>query len=129
MGLFGTNYRKEFDKLSAKYSQLQAEKAKLTEQNQSMLSVQQLKPFELSELIEEKENEVWKINQLIEKKKANLDIVKKQIESKEKELSEINDQLVVKSDQVMYESFGLYKPRYAFSNSSSFKAKLTQTRN
>lgn len=142
MGLFGKNYREEFEQLSQKYDELQSqnkqlneahqklkiEHEKLTEESQLVLSMQQLKPIELSELIDTKENEAHRINGLINDQKAKLTQIQSQIKEKNDELNAIKDQIIDTSDQIMLESFGLYKPRYAFSNSSSFKAKLSQTR-
>lgn len=86
MRLFGKNYREEFEQLSQKYDELQSqnkqlneahqklkiEHEKLTEESQLVLSMQQLKPIELSELIDTKENEVHRINGLINDQKAKL---------------------------------------------------------
>lgn len=142
MGLFGKNYRKEFEQLSKKYDELKVQNKQLNENNQKLqskndqlvnesqlaLSIQQLKPIELTELIDTKENEVLKINDLINDKNTNLVKLKEQIKAKKDELKNIKRQIIDVNDQIMFESFGLYKPRYSFSNSSSFKAKLNQTR-
>lgn len=115
-------YRKELERLTQRNEELES-------QNQVNLTIQQLKPIELSKLIDEKEHQVEVINSKLTDSKSELDKLQKQINETNSQLEKAKKQLVSVEDEVTFESYGLYKPRYEFSNSSSYKAQLTKTRN
>lgn len=56
---------------------------------------------------------------------SNLDLKKFE---KEKELKNLNDEIVELRDEVLLQSFSLYKPQYDFVNSEQYKYKLDNIR-
>lgn len=139
-------FKLKIQELNEKNSILEKEKEKLEENNDDLkreadvkLSLKQLEPWKLDQKIKEKSKELEKLNQ---KKEQKIQECEDEINNKEKEIdqkntkisqleSKINDlekNLVDISDQAMYEDYGLYKPRYDFSNSSTFKGKLSEVR-
>lgn len=119
MGLMDLFKGKEYRQ---KIEQLTKENQELTAQNQYRLSVEQLKPQELQNLITERE----KMLKQVEAKYHNQQTELTNLEAK---LKDRQSQLVAAEDELYFESYGLYRPRYKFANSSSYKAQLTKTRN
>lgn len=101
-------YKDEYVELKKKYDDLEKKSSqKLTVTQQSYIDLRQQVVSSSSKLQE--------INDKIDKSK--------------KELSTLEEKIVSVSDKVEIESYGLYKPRYDFSNSSTFKARLDAVRN
>lgn len=102
--------------------------ADLTERNHSLKeqideykTLQEYKPIELSRLISDKENELATQEEKLTK-------INNEIESITQKLNEAKKQLLDTDEAISFESYGLYKPRYDFAHSSSFKAQLAKTR-
>lgn len=130
--------------------QLKKENEELKIKASEKLSLKQMKPAEIDELIQDKNNEFEK---LIQNKNAEIDLLSKKLLAEQKnaqtalldtkkqkddlaiEINELenkkatlSNQVIELTDQVNVESFGLYEPRYDFSNSLSYKARLDEIR-
>lgn len=121
-------------------NKLQNENNRLQTQANLKLTVQQMTPIELNDLIEKKQNEFdskrrnytneenqlkKSLNQLANKKSdSQLEInrLQAQLDSLQKELDDTED-------TVNMETYGLYKPRYNFANSLGYKNQLNDVRN
>ena len=100
--------RKEFSDLSEKLSESELTFRKIEQEaKKSALSAAQ--------------EELMELGNSIASKKAELDTVTKELQNARKDLVETRD-------EVMLQSFGLYRPRYSFMNSDEYKGKLTQIR-
>lgn len=73
--------------------------------------------------------EIVDISNTIAKLNENHETLAREVKSLEKELHEKKNQLIVLDDDIMFESFSLYKPHFSFSNSAEYKNKLDQIRN
>lgn len=56
------------------------------------------------------------------------DELQKKIEEKQKELENLQSEIVQTDEEILLQSFGIYAPRYAFSNSTEYKEALTKIR-
>lgn len=107
---------------------LKTENANLKKETELKLSVQQMKPVELDALIEKKNSELNELDKTIKTKQNKEKQLTTTINSLYTKVDELNNQIVDLSEEINYESYGLYKPRYEFSNSSTYKGKLTEVR-
>lgn len=121
----GSEYRKKIAELTDQNQQLrdQAEEARKT-----TLTLQQLKPLELAKMIADKETEIKLAAKKVTAQKEKLAKINHDIGLEIKRLNATRSKLSDTEDEIMFESYGLYKPRYDFANSSAFKAQLEQTR-
>lgn len=128
----GKEYKAEIDRLTA-------ENVHLKEQANLKLSAQQMKPAELANLIHEKEDELTaaerqladqadtrqaRIDKLSATEKeltAKVADLKNQIKSLKLELNDV-------SEQIEFDTYGLYKPRYDFATSLGYKDRLDKVR-
>lgn len=140
----------KINEFKEKIKNLTAENARLQEKANITLSVQQMKPIELTAKIKELEADY-------DEKKAHLEEKQKEIESKftitksttdkeisalikkkdtiEEDIYKLNEkiktlktQLIGVEDEIEMESNGLYEPRYDFASSLSYKSQLNQVR-
>lgn len=129
----------EIDQLKETNNGLTETNANLTEENKNLKeqleytkSLVNKDVQELLELEKSKKEEISKLDKEITKfkrrNKETRDNIDKQLNEKTKELKRLKSELVDVSEQVMYESVGLYEPRYEFSNSTTYKAKLDEIR-
>lgn len=89
--------------------------------------IKELKKIE-ERAIKDLENEMSRLNErrnIIKDDISNLDLKKFE---KEKELKNLNDEIVELRDEVLLQSFSLYKPQYDFVNSEQYKYKLDNIR-
>lgn len=136
MGLSDLFKGKEF---KAEIARLTAENAHLKEQADLKLSAQQMKPAELANLIREKEDELTaaerQLDDQADTRQARIDKLsatekeltakvadlKNQIKSLKLELNDV-------SEQIEFDTYGLYKPRYDFATSLGYKDRLDKVR-
>lgn len=120
-------------------AQLEQDNAKLQKEADLKLSIKQMQPIELDkeitaktqeldDIVSSKQKDIEKLNNDIDQKNQKVAEKDKQISDLDKKIKDLNDQLVNVSDEVMYEDYGLYKPRYDFANSSAYKGKLSEVR-
>lgn len=107
---------------------LKVENANLKKENELKLSVQQMEPVQLDALIKKKNAELNELDTAIETKQNKENELTATINSLNAKVDELNSQIIDLSDEVNYESYGLYKPRYEFSNSSTYMGKLSEVR-
>lgn len=105
------------------------------EENQSLketanlkLSVKQLKPVDLEIKINKKEKELSDLESAILSRKNKIQSLSNDEQEINSQINDLENQLVSIKDEINMESFGLYKPRYKFANSSAYKAKLITER-
>lgn len=110
-----TKKTKELDKLKA-------------ESTKELIDLRARKTKELNDILNTKQEDVEKLNADIDKKIQKVTEQNKQISNLDKKIKDLNSQLVNVSDEIMYEDYGLYKPRYDFANSSAYKGKLSEVR-
>lgn len=123
----------EFNKKKAELTKLKAEKIqelnRLKDQTVNELNeLKTRKTQEMADIVNTKQEDIRKLNADIAQKNYKLDEQNKQIPNLDKKIKDLNSQLVNVSDEVMYEDYGLYKPRYDFANSSAYKGKLSEVR-
>ena len=110
-----TKKTKELDKLKA-------------ESTKELIDLRARKTKELNDILKTKQEDIEKLNADIDKKIQKVTEQNKQISNLDKKIKDLNSQLVNVSDEIMYEDYGLYKPRYDFANSSAYKGKLSEVR-
>ena len=110
-----TKNTKELDKLKA-------------ESTKELIDLRARKTKELNDILNTKQEDIEKLNADIDKKIQKVTEQNKQISNLDKKIKDLNSQLVNVSDEIMYEDYGLYKPRYDFANSSAYKGKLSEVR-
>lgn len=79
------------------------------------------KKIELRELIDQIQRESDSLQQRI-------DALKKEISDNESNLSQLKSQIIETDETVLLQSFGLYKPKYDFANSTQYKDHLANIR-
>lgn len=133
------NLKQDQKALEEEKSQLEQDNAKLQKEADLKLSIKQMQPIELDkeitaktqeldDIVNSKQKDIEKLNNDIDQKNQKVAEKDKQISYLDKKIKDLNDQLVNVSDEVMYEDYGLYKPRYDFANSSAYKGKLSEVR-
>lgn len=133
------NLKQDQKALEEEKSQLEQDNAKLQKEADLKLSIKQMQPIELDkeitaktqeldDIVSSKQKDIEKLNNDIDQKNQKVAEKDKQISDLDKKIKDLNDQLVNVSDEVMYEDYGLYKPRYDFANSSAYKGKLSEVR-
>lgn len=127
--------KKDLDVAETEDSSLKKDLEELKIKNNSLkkkadlkLSISQMKPKELDNLIEKKTCEINNLDKILLNKKNEKNDLTTKIGSLNDKITELNSQIVDLSDEILYENYGLYKPRYEFSNSSTYKGKLSEVR-
>ena len=69
-----------------------------------------------------------KIQEEISDNESQLKELKSQLEQLQASVSEKEKQIIQLDDQIMFQDFGLYQPRYSFVNSDQYKAELEKIR-
>ncbi len=114
-------YKKDIESLTAKNKEL-------NNLVQEKLSIKQMKPIELEELIQKRQSELD--NTTLETETANNEIARlsEKITELIKTRDNIKSQIIDLDDQTEIESFGLYKPKYNFATALEYKDELTNLR-
>jgi DNA repair exonuclease SbcCD ATPase subunit len=68
--------------------------------------------------------ELAQIKKKIEQQQQRSDELQVEIAAHKKEIERLQGEAVILEDEVLIQSFGLYKPRYEFTNSAAYKLKL-----
>lgn len=95
-------------------------KAYITPDMQNAISIQQ-KIKELDATLNSKLHEVSNLDATIQDKKQSIASLDSAITSKQSEI-------IVLDDEILVQEYGLYKPRYSFSNALGYKEKLAAIR-
>ncbi|EJF50925.1 Gp19 [Enterococcus sp. C1] len=122
MGAFdflkGNKYKQQANKLAEDLEALKNAK----------LSVEQMSALDLQQAIIEKEKEQKEIEQIILALKEKEGQLQTKIKSMSSEIENLEHQLVVTSDDIRFEEFGLYRPQYDFATALGYKEKLADIR-
>lgn len=113
---------------SEKIKKLEDENESLKKTASLKLSITQMKPIELDCEINSKEKELHELQEEISSKNHEIQSLKNNSAELSTQINELKSQLTSVEDEISMESFGLYKPRYEFANSSAYKAKLLTER-
>lgn len=92
------------------------------------ISSMELQIAELQALLTDEHNQVMTINKHIaelHKQEAKAQNLVSMLESKKQDLS---SQVIELDDEILYQSFGLYKPLYEFASSTQYKQSLAEIR-
>lgn len=60
--------------------------------------------------------------------KSKIDSLSAEVVAKKKELAGVSKDLIETREEIMLQSFGLYRPRYSFMNSDEYKSRLLEIR-
>lgn len=107
---------------------LKKENADLKKDSDFKLNVKQMKSVELAAFIKKQSTEISELDEIIRTKQDTKNQLSDSINSLNNKVDELNTQIIDLTDEVYYENYGLYKPHYEFSNSSTYKGKLTEVR-
>lgn len=110
-------------------AELQAENEKLKKDVDLKLTAQQMRPVELENLIDEKQNDVELLNKQIANLSAQKEQLKNELTTSEQKVAALKQEVVDLSSQIEMESYGLYKPKYDFANALEYKDQLKNLRN
>lgn len=121
MGLFdtfkGNQYKKECEQLQNELNRIKVTfTPEMTQANN------------LQNLIVSLNSEIANLNATIAQKGNEYNSVVSKLEDVNREISIRKNQIIELDDEILLQSFGLYKPRYSFANSSLYKEKLSQIR-
>lgn len=123
----------ELDKLiKQKESQLKNQKLELFElqkrKNNELEGIEQQQKQNKEELDRQNKAAKAELNYQISQQNKEFNKKKEEIIELKSKIKELKDNMVDLSEQAMYEDYGLYKPRYDFANSSTYKGKLSEVR-
>lgn len=110
-------YRNQLEALRVENENL---KAYITPDVQNAISIQQ-KIKELEATLNSKLQEISNLDATIQDKKQSIASLDSTITSKQSEI-------IVLDDEILVQEYGLYKPRYSFSNALGYKEKLAAIR-
>lgn len=110
-------YRNQLEALRVENESL---KAYITPDVQNAISIQQ-KIKELEATLNSKLQEISNLDATIQDKKQSIASLDSTITSKQSEI-------IVLDDEILVQEYGLYKPRYSFSNALGYKEKLAAIR-
>lgn len=107
---------------------LKIKNAKLEKKANTRLNLKQMHELELEQLMKKRATEIRKLDNKIIDKKSKVKELDDKRQKLEKKLIILNNQIIDISEELNYENYGLYKPRYKFANSGEYKDKLSKTR-
>ena len=109
-------------------NQLKARVAEL----ESMLTPEMQDSLKLRELIAVQQQELAQLKELSQKEEtrynAQVDKDQKELSSLQQQISAAKQELIETDEEVLMQSFGMYKPHYAFANSTRYKEELADLR-
>lgn len=124
MSLFGISEKKELEVVKKELAEIQQQFEESKSQCDSLSAeVDGLKAkllpehYTLSDLKAE-----------ISSKQERLDGIISKLSEAEKKLSDLNSQIIETSDEILYQSVGIYTPHYDFMKADEYKAKLLEIR-
>ena len=109
-------------------NQLKARVAEL----ESMLTPEMQDSLKLRELIAAQQQGLAQLKELSQKEEtrytAQVDKDQKELSSLQQQISAAKQELIETDEEVLMQSFGMYKPHYAFANSTRYKEELADLR-
>ena len=123
------DFKKQIELLNNKVTTLESENKSLKDINYDLdqLKYKDLK-LEIKNLIIEKENLMQSLNLEKDEKEKIINNLNSTISQLDKNIIELRKNIVELEELEVYQSFGLYKPKYNFENSLIYKSHLEQIR-
>lgn len=131
MSLFGTQEKKEIEKLQAQVEELLNYQNNLSTQFELVKSEKENLQNENKELAAKIPSDTYKLEKLsseVEQKEKRLKDLKESIKKLNQELKDTKEKLFDVSDAVQLQDFGLYTPHYNFMRADDYKARLLEIR-
>lgn len=126
MGLFdtfkGQQYKTELESLQEKYDNLEK---MLTPEMQDVIKLQEL----ISVLKTQKADIETKIKELNEKYEQTLSEQQSILNGLDSQIRSKKEEIITFNDTILAQEFGLYSPRYDFTNAEEYKVNLDRVRN
>ena len=121
-------FKNTIQKSKVEIIELQETMDDLKRQNDIKLSLQQMKPEQLEELINSKQKKLDELDEQIDTANKKCIDVLSEIERQSNTLNEIKADISDLSPDLEMSSYGLYQPQYDFSDSLGYKNKLQEIR-
>jgi hypothetical protein len=112
-----------FDFLKVKEYKIEIERL----ENTKAILMKKMVEIGAMDIIEKEENLAQLETEIIDLENRKIAIIG-EIEAEKNKLELLREELVVTDDEILLQSFGLYKPKYDFINSEQYKAKLDEIR-
>lgn len=110
---------KENEKINLEINKIK----KLTEKSEVMTLIElEQEKIKKNEELDNLNNKIKNLDKIIQDKNAD-------IQSLEESIEKLKSQMISYEDDIHFESFGLYKPKYDFANSITYKEELKKIRN
>jgi len=127
--LFKVNdYKNKIEELTKQNSKLKSDLELQKDQTELKLSLQQMKPIELNNLIQEKQLTIQKLEDKYSSSNQELKQLNSQLNSLKTKINEIRADISDLSPDLEMSSYGVYKPQYDFATSLGYKDRLQQIR-
>lgn len=111
------------------YKQESEELRKELERIKSTFTPEMQEANKLQELIEELNSQIAQLNSVISNKNNQINDLDAALSAVNQDIAKRKSEIIVLDEEILLQSFGLYKPRYDFANSDGYKDKLTSIRN
>ncbi len=118
----------EIKALNAKIAQMKAQNTDLQKIANFKLSAQQIAPFELQKMVDQKNKQLIAFNKQLEINQALSSKKNQEIVFLQNKIDILREQTVDLSEELKYESYGLYKPKYDFATANGYREKLQEIR-
>lgn len=92
------------------------------EQLKKMLSPEMQNSLNLQNQISDLNKQIDSLNNMLSSKNKELSKLNQQVEK-------VKEKLVIMDDEILFQDFALYRPRYDFCNSDEYKSRLQEIRN
>jgi len=117
MDMFKSSENKQLKELVNELEKMLSPDQQYAEQLKQTITEREMKIKELDETIQSKYRDIQTAEKAVQQSLSNLNVVNREIDKK-KSLSLSLD------DQLLFESFGLYKPTYSFVKSEEYKIRF-----
>lgn len=111
------------------YKQESEELRKELERIKSTFTPEMQEANKLQELIEELNSQIAQLNSVISNKNNQINDLDAALSAVNQDIAKRKSEIIILDEEILLQSFGLYKPRYDFANSEGYKDKLTSIRN
>ncbi|EIW14384.1 Chromosome segregation ATPase [Lactiplantibacillus pentosus KCA1] len=124
-----SEYKNTIQESQAEITKLQATIEKLKQENDIKLSLQQMKPEQLEQVIQAKNQTLNEVDAQLDSANQKQANVLAEIDRQTSKLNEIKADISDLSPDLEMSSYGIYKPQYDFASSLIYKDKLQEIRN
>lgn len=123
-----SEFKKDIASLKESISSLTQENNDLKNKADLKLSIHEMEPLKLDELIKQKKNTVLEVDAKIAEKNKSLEEISKKIAESTDSLNNIRADINDLTPDLEMSSYGLYRPQYDFSTSLGYKDMLKTIR-